>query len=80
MPVGTFVRDAHEDGLPALEERAAAAGLSAENLDTILTYCAEHRCDAAALTCPGYQRHVKAQGLDTVDKFVAQGARRIRRR
>ncbi len=71
VAVGSLVHDAHEDGIPALEKRAAAAGLTAENLDAIFTYCAEHRCDAAGLTCPGCQRHVKAQGIDTVDKFVA---------
>ncbi len=71
VAVGSLVHDAHEDGIPALEERAAAVGLTSENLDAILTYCAEHRCDAAGLTCPGCQRHVKAQGFDTVDKFVA---------
>ncbi len=70
-PVGAVVHDAHENGIPAFVARGAAAGLNESDLETILTYCAEHRCDAAALTCPGCQRHVKAQGFDTVDKFVA---------
>ena len=75
VPVAELVRDAHEEGLPHLEARAAAVGLTVSDLDEILTYCAEHRCDAAGLTCVGCQRHVKAQGFDTVDKFVAAHAR-----
>lgn len=71
VSVGELVRDAHEEGIADLEKRATAAGLNSEDLDAILTYCAEHRCDAAGLTCRGCQRHVKAQGFDTVDKFVA---------
>ena len=69
--VGALVHDAHENGVPALMEQATAAGLDSDDLDAILTYCAEHRCDKAGVTCPGCQRHIKAQGFDTVDKFVA---------
>lgn len=69
--VGSLVHDAHEIGVPDLERRAEQAGLSTADIEDILTYCAEHRCDADGVTCPGCQRHVKAQGLDTVDKFVA---------
>ena len=69
--VGALVHGAHENGVPALMEQATAAGLDSDDLDAILTYCAEHRCDKAGVTCPGCQRHIKAQGFDTVDKFVA---------
>jgi len=71
LSVGELVHSAHEDGLPSLETRARAAGLQSSDLEFILTYCGEHRCDAAGVTCPGCQRHTKAQGLDTADKFVA---------
>lgn len=71
LSVGRLVHDAHESGIPDLEARATAAGLTTGDLEEILTYCAEHRCDAAGLTCPGCQRQIKAQGYDTVDKFVA---------
>jgi len=71
MPVGDLVHLAHEDGIAALEVQGAAAGLTADDLETILKYCAEHRCDTAGLTCVGCQRHVKAEGYETVDQFVA---------
>jgi len=72
MAVGALVHEAHESGIPAVESRAANASLSAGDLDAIFTYCAEHRCDAAGITCPGCQRHVRSQGIDTVDTFVAR--------
>ena len=66
-----MVHLAHEEGIPALEPQAATANLTSDDLEAILTYCAEHRCDAAGLTCIGCQRHVKAEGYATVDQFVA---------
>jgi tRNA/rRNA methyltransferase len=71
MSVGAMVHLAHEEGIPALETKATSANLTSGDLETILTYCAEHRCDAAGLTCNGCQRHVKAEGYETVDQFVA---------
>lgn len=73
--VGELVHEAHEEGVDALMQRASTAGLSRSDVDEILTYCADLRCAAAGLSCPGCQRHVKAEGLDTVDKFVAAHAR-----
>lgn len=75
MAVGELVHDAHEDGVEGLMQRASAAGLTRSDVDAILTYCADRRCADAGLSCPGCQRHLKAQGLDTVDKFVAAHAR-----
>lgn len=71
MSVGELVHQAHESGISSVEVQATQAGVSTADLEAVLTYCAEHRCDVAAVTCPGCQRHVRAQGFDTVDKFVA---------
>jgi tRNA/rRNA methyltransferase len=71
MSVGAMVHLAHEEGIPAVGSQAATANLTSGDLEAILTYCAEHRCDAAGLTCIGCQRHVKAEGYATVDQFVA---------
>ncbi|MFT5510213.1 MAG: tRNA/rRNA methyltransferase [Hyphomicrobiaceae bacterium] len=71
VSVGSLVHEAHEGGIAAFEARGAQAGLGAKDLEAILTYCAEHRCDAVGITCGGCQRHVKAQGYDSVDKFIA---------
>lgn len=75
IALGEMVHDAHEEGVEELMQRAGVVGLSRSDVDAILTYCADRRCEAAGLVCPGCQRHVKAEGLDTVDKFVAAHAR-----
>ena len=46
--VGSLVHDAHENGVQEMQARADAAGLTHHDLETILTYCAEHRCEAPA--------------------------------
>lgn len=74
LPVARVVHACHErtidDGLAAL----AVPGLTRETLEPVLTYCAELRCEAAGATCPGCKRRTEAQGLATLDDFIAAHA------
>ncbi|MEZ5853656.1 MAG: RNA methyltransferase [Hyphomicrobiaceae bacterium] len=68
--VGAIVHACHErsidDGLAAL----AIPGLDRDSLEPVLTYCAELRCEADAVTCPGCKRRTEARGLHTLDDFI----------
>jgi tRNA/rRNA methyltransferase len=71
MPIASIVHACHErtvdDGLAAL----AIPGLTRETLDPVLTYCAELRCETDGATCPGCKRRTEAQGLHSLDEFIA---------
>ena len=49
----------------------AIPGLTRETLEPVLTYCAELRCEADNATCPGCKRRTEAQGMNTLDDFIA---------
>ena len=72
VPVGTIVHACHEktidDGLAAL----ALPGLDRDTLEPLLTYCAELRCEADQVTCPGCKRRTEAQGITSLDDFIAR--------
>jgi tRNA/rRNA methyltransferase len=79
VSVGAIVDRAHEHGAAAALARWDAAGLSAEALEPILTYCAEQRCQADDATCPGCRMRTFKIGLKTFDDFVAQYAQVLAR-
>lgn len=72
VPVGEIVHACHEktidEGLKAL----ALPGLDRDNLEPLLTYCAELRCEADRATCPGCKRRTEAQGIQSLDDFIAR--------
>jgi len=72
VPVARLVHACHEktidDGLAAL----GVPGFDRDALDRILTYCAGLRCEADAATCPGCKRRTEAQGIATLDDFIAR--------
>jgi tRNA/rRNA methyltransferase len=72
LPVARIVHACHEktvdDGLASL----AVPGLDRGALEPILTYCAGLRCEADRATCPGCKRRTEAQGLSTLDDFIAR--------
>lgn len=71
-PVAEVVHACHEhmidDGLAKL----AVPGLTRETLEPVLTWCAELRCEAAGLTCPGCKRRTEADGIGSLDEFIAR--------
>jgi tRNA/rRNA methyltransferase len=70
VPVASMVAEAHEQGIAAALQRWAAAGLTSETLEPILTYCAERRCEADNAVCPGCRLATEKAGIRTFDDFV----------
>lgn len=74
VPVGAIVHEAHERTIAAAIERWQSEGLGEDNVEPILTYCAELRCKADDATCPGCRMRTQKLGLRTFDDFVAHHA------
>lgn len=74
VPVAEVVHEAHERTLAAALERWGPQGLDKSNLEPILVYCAEQRCQEAAATCAGCRLRTDRQGLKSLDDVVAQYA------
>ena len=86
LTIGDIVHACHERSLDEGLAKLAIAGLDRTTLEPVLTYCAELRCEADSATCPGCKRRAEAQGIHTLDDFIAQqgeivvGAGRVRLR
>lgn len=74
VPVGEVVRVCHERTIDTGLAELAIAGLDRETLEPLLTYCAELRCEADRVTCPGCKRRAEALGIHSFDDFVASQA------
>jgi tRNA/rRNA methyltransferase len=72
VPLSVIVHACHEKTVDAGLAALALPGLDRETLEPVLTYCAELRCEADAVTCPGCKRRAEAQGITTLDDFIAQ--------
>jgi tRNA/rRNA methyltransferase len=72
IPLSNIVHACHEKTVDAGLAALAIPGLDRETLEPVLTYCAELRCEADAVTCPGCKRRTEAQGITTLDDFIAQ--------
>jgi tRNA/rRNA methyltransferase len=71
VPLSVIVHACHEKTVDAGLAALAIPGLDRETLEPVLTYCAELRCEADAVTCPGCKRRTEAQGITTLDDFIA---------
>lgn len=70
--VAELVHACHEKSVDQGLAALAIPGLDRETLEPILTYCAELRCENDNATCPGCKRRTEAQGIATVDEFIAR--------
>jgi tRNA/rRNA methyltransferase len=70
VPVARIVHVCHERAIDAGLAELAAPGLDRETLEPVLTYCAELRCEADGVTCPGCKRRTEAAGLHTLEDFI----------
>jgi tRNA/rRNA methyltransferase len=70
LPVARIVHACHERTIDQGLQDLAIPALTRETLEPVLTYCAELRCEAAALTCPGCKRRTEAQGIATLEEFI----------
>ncbi len=72
VAVAAVVHACHEKTVDAGLAALAVPGLDRAALDGVLTYCAELRCEGDYATCPGCKRRTEAQGLATLDDFIAR--------
>ncbi len=72
VPVGAIVHACHEKTVDAGLAALALPGLDRQALEPVLTYCAELRCEADQVTCPGCKRRTEAEGVATLDEFIAR--------
>jgi len=72
VTVAAVVHACHErtidQGLAAL----AIEGLTRASLEPVLTYCAELGCESDRATCPGCKRRTEADGIRSLDEFIAR--------
>jgi tRNA/rRNA methyltransferase len=71
-PVSEIVHACHEATIDVGLERLAIPGLDRDTIAGPLTYCAERRCETDGATCPGCKRRTEAQGIATLDEFIAR--------
>jgi tRNA/rRNA methyltransferase len=70
-PVGEIVRVCHARTIDVGLAELAIDGLDRTTLEPVLVYCAEERCVADGVTCPGCAKRVEAEGITSFDRFVA---------
>jgi tRNA/rRNA methyltransferase len=71
LAVAEVVHACHQTTIDQGLEALALPGLTRDTLDPVLTYCAELRCEADLATCPGCKRRTEAEGIATLDDFIA---------
>ena len=72
LPVAQIVHACHERTIDVALSELAIPGLDRAGLEPVLTYCAELRCEADNATCPGCKRRTAADGIDSLDTFIAR--------
>ena len=70
-PVGEIVRVCHARTIDVGLAELAIDGLDRTTLEPVLVYCAEERCVADGVMCPGCAKRVEAEGITSFDRFVA---------
>lgn len=72
IPVSRVVHACHNKSVADGLAEVGVTGLDPAGLDAVLTYCAETRCEASGATCPGCKRRTDADGIATLDEFIAR--------
>ncbi|MEQ1718787.1 MAG: RNA methyltransferase [Hyphomicrobium sp.] len=70
IPVGAVVHACHVATIDQGLVELAIPGLTRETLEPVLQYCAEVRCAADQVSCPGCKRRSEALGLETLDQYI----------
>lgn len=71
IPVARLVHACHEKTVDGGLSALGAPHFDRDTLERALTYCAELRCESDAATCPDCKRRTEAQGLATLDDYIA---------
>ena len=72
LPVGRISHACHERTIDVALSELAVPGLDRERLEPVLIYCAELRCETDNATCPQCKRRTEADGIDSLDTFIAR--------
>lgn len=70
--VAEIVHACHERTIDVALGELAIPGLDRDLLEPVLTFCAELRCEADGLTCPGCKRRTEGEGIGSLDEFIAR--------
>lgn len=70
LAVGAIVHACHVATIDQGLAQLAIPGLTRETLEPVLQYCAEVRCAADQVSCPGCKRRTEALGLETLDQYI----------
>ena len=70
-PVARVIHQCHERSIGDGRSECGADGVSDDDFEAVLTYCAEQRCMAAGLVCPGCKLETEQLGIHDFDRFVA---------
>lgn len=68
--VGAVVHACHVGTIDQGLAQLAIPGLTRDTLEPVLQYCAEVRCAADNVSCPGCKRRTEALGLETLDQYI----------
>ncbi|MEO1205687.1 MAG: RNA methyltransferase [Pseudomonadota bacterium] len=72
--LGDLVFKLRDVPVSRLEEGDFGAVLNHDELDAALVYCAERRCEADHVTCPGCRMRAKQLGHHSIQDFIADHA------
>lgn len=70
--VARIVHVLHERTIDVGLAELAIPGLDRSTVEPVLSYCAELRCEADSVTCPGCKRRTESDGIDSLDTFIAR--------
>jgi tRNA/rRNA methyltransferase len=68
--VGAIVHACHVATIDQGLAQLAIPELTRDTLEPVLQYCAEVRCAADQVSCPGCKRRTEALGLETLDQYI----------
>lgn len=74
VSVARIVHVCHERTIDVGLAELAIPGLDRASLEPVLTYCAELKCEAEQVSCTGCKRRTEAQGIRSLDEFIARHA------
>lgn len=70
--ISQIVHRAHEDGIDSVLGLGTPASITRDDLEVLLTYCAERRCEADDAACPGCRIAVQRAGIASLDDYCAR--------
>ena len=70
--LASLVHRAHEDGIDSVLGPGTPAGLTRDDLEQFLIYCAERRCETDDAACAGCRRATQLAGITSLDDYCSR--------